>query len=71
MKLMILSFMLIMVFLATRTHRIVKPTPKYLVQVKDTIYHCEEVTKTPCGLYISCGKDSFYCASNVIVEDIP
>lgn len=66
----LLCFGLTVYHLANQVNPIKSP-PKYMVKLKDTIYHCEEVMPTPCGYYISCGKMSLLCASNVIIEEIP
>lgn len=42
--------------------------PITLVKLKDTVYHCEEVKETPCGYYLSCGRQSFHCANNIVTE---
>lgn len=63
-------FVLTVLSLANKVNPIKTP-PKYMVKLKDTIYHCEEIKSTPCGYYISCGSMSFLCATSIIIEEIP
>lgn len=65
--LIMVPFLLYIVMLSTKSTPI-KKTPITLVKLKDTVYHCEEVTATPCGYYLSCGRQSFYCAKNIVTE---
>lgn len=60
-------FLLYVVLLSSKSTPI-KVNPITLVKLKDTVYHCEELRVTPCGYYLSCGRQSFHCAKNIVTE---
>lgn len=70
LKLLTAVFLLAVCYLATIVSNQKDDGSLTLVRLKDTIYHCEEVVSTPCGYYLSCGRFSFHCATNIVTEKI-